>query len=337
MRHLNITTRITSHVLRLTKNPCKGGCHSLSLILRIKVLPMDPTKINIPWTESPFFPQLLERSNYDEKTKELLRNFSRDGYVVIDLDIDHGIIDKAIDKLEGNYRTEGRINETRRVLNGWKENEYVKQIATLPQVMDLLQVLYQRRPIPFQTLNFNMGSEQKTHSDSIHFHCIPNGFMCGVWVAFEEVNEFNGPLHYYPGSQKLPYYDMSHVGIRASYYKNEYEHYGAYEDFVEELLKSTSLERKEVHMKKGQALIWAANLFHGGSPIKDKNSTRYSQVTHYYFDNCFYYRPLHSDIPLGRWLQRNVVNIATGQKEKHIYLGQEVKQPFLKKVLKKVL
>ena len=35
-------------------------------------------------------------------------------------------------------------------------------------------------------------------------------------------------------------------------------------------------------MKRGQALIWAANLLHGGDPIGDPQSTRYSQVTHHY-------------------------------------------------------
>ena len=31
--------------------------------------------------------------------------------------------------------------------------------------------------------------------------------MCGVWVALEDITEDNGPLHYYPGSHRLPDYD----------------------------------------------------------------------------------------------------------------------------------
>jgi hypothetical protein len=45
---------------------------------------------------------------------------------------------------------------------------------------------------------------------------------------------------------------------------------------------------------KGQALIWAANLLHGGSVQHDPARTRWSQVTHYYFRDCIYYTPAFS-------------------------------------------
>ena len=65
----------------------------------------------------------------------------------------------------------------------------------------VLRSLYGREPLPFQNLNFSVGSEQKTHSDTIHFNSRPAGYMCGVWVALEDVDASNGPVMYYPGSQ----------------------------------------------------------------------------------------------------------------------------------------
>ena len=47
------------------------------------------------------------------------------------------------------------------------------------------------------------------------------------------------------------------------------------------------------------ALIWAANLLHGGAPILDPSATRWSQVTHYFFDNCAWYRPMASHVLPG--------------------------------------
>ncbi len=47
-------------------------------------------------------------------------------------------------------------------------------------------------------------------------------------------------------------------------------------------------------MPKGHALIWHANLLHGGSQQKDPRRTRHSQVTHYFFEDCKYYTPMHS-------------------------------------------
>ena len=53
----------------------------------------------------------------------------------------------------------------------------------------MLFSLYGREPFPFQTLNFPYGSRQHYHSDAVHFNSLPKGFMCGVWVALEDIHE----------------------------------------------------------------------------------------------------------------------------------------------------
>ena len=79
--------------------------------------------------------------------------------------------------------------------------------------------------------------------------------------------------------------------------------------------------------RKGQALIWCANLLHGGSPQTDPTRTRWSQVTHYFFDDCIYYTPAFSDEPLGRLALREIVNVADGVSKPNRYLGEEIKAP----------
>ncbi len=66
--------------------------------------------------------------------------------------------------------------------------------------------------------------------------------------------------------------------------------------------------------KKGEALIWSANLLHGGAVQKDPKRTRWSQVTHYYFENCAYYTPMYSNPAAGlmEW-RRELVDIRTKQ------------------------
>ena len=72
--------------------------------------------------------------------------------------------------------------------------------------------------------------------------------MCGVWMALEDVHEDNGPLHYYPKSHKLPFYEMSDMGIKGSdsiKRKNGYVDYGAYyENFIAEVVSDLRLEKK---------------------------------------------------------------------------------------------
>jgi hypothetical protein len=70
-------------------------------------------------------------------------------------------------------------------------------------------------------------------------------------------------------------------------------------------------------MKKGSALVWAANLVHGGCPIKRAGSTRMSQVTHYYFENCIYYTPIFSNRALGEISLRDVRDVRTGERVPH--------------------
>jgi ectoine hydroxylase-related dioxygenase (phytanoyl-CoA dioxygenase family) len=99
----------------------------------------------------------------------------------------------------------------------------------------------------------------------------------------------NGARVYYPGSHRLPVVTMEDVAPGPGP-----EHYALYEKYVENLVKQKNLKPAHAVLKKGQALIWASNLLHGGSAHIDKSRTRHSQVTHYFFEGCQYYHPLVS-------------------------------------------
>jgi hypothetical protein len=156
--------------------------------------------------------------------------------------------------------------------------------------------------LPFQTLNFPVGTEQDPHSDAMHFYSDPSGFMCGVWVALEDMDMDNGPLVYYPGSHKLPTPTWPQVEEALGIHL-ERSDYPTYEEFLNErgshyaaychqLIERHGLEPSYGTIKKGQALLWAPNLLHGGSPQKDRSRTRHSQVTHYFFEGCRHYMPM---------------------------------------------
>ena len=172
----------------------------------------------------------------------------------------------------------------------------MKALARSPSALALLEDLYGRRPLPFQTLNFLRGTQQAPHSDALHFSTIPEGFMCGVWVALEDIDMENGPLVYYPGTHKLPYVRPADFGVEA-----KWENYPSYEHYVADLIERQGLEPEYGTVKKGQAIIWAANLLHGGATQGDRSRTRLSQVTHYFFEGCRYYTPMASEGEDVRW------------------------------------
>ena len=272
-------------------------------------------QMNMPWFMTPFFKTLLQEANLSPADRTLVESYSRDGYIVIDAkipDLD-AFSARLIRDLDPLYRGRGRIQDA------WKENTDAKTLATLPEINRILRLLYQRDPIPFQTLNFAKGTEQHTHSDTVHFHCVPHGFMCGVWIALEDINADAGPLHVYPGSHKMPAWDFHDLGLPSGR-----ESYHRYEECMQAYVEAVGLEKHIVTMKKGQAVIWAATLLHGGEPINDRSKTRHSQVTHYYFENCLYYTPLLSDPYIGKMQMRTITDIRTGKTVPNMYAGKVV-------------
>lgn len=273
--------------------------------------------MNTPWVDSPFFKQELAQSPLGETTREMALQYAERGYLIMETGLPEGTFDRIVELLAPHYNDP-------RLQDAWKITPLVKEVAGCQPIMDMLRILYRREPFPFQTLNFRVGSQQKTHSDSIHFYSVPQRFMCGVWVALEDTDERNGPLHYYPGSHKLPFYDMADLSLQGSKDVTQYNHYLIYENFVQGLMKATGQKKEVFRVKKGQALIWSANLFHGGEPILRVGSTRHSQVTHYFFKDCMYYSPIWSDLPIEKMYMRLPTNILTGELIESTYLSQPI-------------
>jgi Phytanoyl-CoA dioxygenase (PhyH) len=221
--------------------------------------------------------------------------YERDGFLVLEgTGCDESVIDGAVADLDDLYEGEGHraggVNfYEHRIQDAWRISANVLALALSPEIHALLNELYGREPLPFQTLNFRKGSEQRAHSDTIHFNSTPPGFMCGIWVALEEIDMENGPLVYYPGSHRLPEFTMEDVGVEAR--QDQYPHY---ERFIADEIDRRRLAPAYGTIGKGQAIVWSANLLHGGMPQRDPARTRHSLVTHYFFEGCRFYTPMTS-------------------------------------------
>ncbi|HVW82148.1 MAG TPA: phytanoyl-CoA dioxygenase family protein [Mycobacteriales bacterium] len=281
------------------------------------------TSLQMPWFESPLFEAELERSELDPVRKEQVQRFARDGYLIFHLELPEfdQLADSVISTLAPDHDRLGL-----RLQDAWQYCEAVRKIAVADEVMSLLRDLYRREPIPFQTLNFKRGTEQAAHSDLAHFASMPPRYMAGVWVALEDVSEDlgNGPLFYYPGSHReLPIVEPHNLGVVGT----RDARYRAYEQTVGELIEHSSLERLVINAKRGDVLIWSANILHGGLPITDPSTTRQTQVTHVFFEGCRYYNPLYSNPALGHFSWRQVTDIRTGRTVPHVVDGKQVRLP----------
>ena len=147
--------------------------------------------------------------------------------------------------------------------------------------------------------------------------------MCGVWLALEDIHPDAGPLTYYPGSHKWPIIYNDLIGKVIGDDK-EFLAQKPYEQAWQAMVDTSGIKPEVFCPKKGQALIWAANLLHGGSHQKDPSRTRWSQVTHYYFDDCTYYTPAFSDPMAGNLDLREIVDISTGETVPNIYVDRPI-------------
>ncbi len=199
---------------------------------------------------------MLSDSRYEE--------YQRQGFLVFDPQIDPATIDAAFAGVRDMYLAEneppnGRLvayRDNRRIQDAWKIVPAVKAIATAPRVLELLAGLYRRKPLPFQTLNFRVGSEQQPHSVK-------------GWFA-KHLAQLRGFMR------------LRDTGAD----------YAIYERLVRDRITASGIAPTYATIKKGQAFLWAANLVHGGSHQFDRTRTRASQVTHFFFEGCRYYTPL---------------------------------------------
>ena len=274
--------------------------------------------------------------------------FAKDGFIILKDFLDTNLINELADWTKSfiygsskNLKVDvtGKQN---RIQDAALFEELVRELACHEKIINLLEEIYGRKPIPFQTLNFLRGTEQQTHSDSIHFNSIPQRWMCGVWVAFEDVGKENGPLHYYPGSHRLPILDASDTNSILLKKRGFYSAYSShYEPAIQELINIAGLKKEVFFPRKGDCLIWSSNLLHGGEAILDNSLTRLSQVTHYFFENCTYTCPLHSNPKKSKIIYKDPIHnfLEINSNNKNLLLSSKRKyliKHFLKKRLNQI-
>jgi Protein involved in biosynthesis of mitomycin antibiotics/polyketide fumonisin len=291
----------------------------------------DPLLPGVPLIESPLFAHHLATHGWSDAEREVATALNEKGYAVIDFPDPE--IDARISRIKARLERHFGIRPDdpasiagiteRRIQDAWAFDEDVRAIAANEEVLNLLGRLYGRPAFPFQTLNFPVGTQQAAHTDAVHFSSIPERFMCGVWLAMEDISLEAGPLMYVPGSHRWPVLSNTMIG-RRGWQSELHSAQAPFQQVWSAMVESTGAVSETFAAKKGQALIWCANLLHGGSPQSNRALTRWSQVTHYFFDDCVYYTPAFSDEPLGRLALRQIVNIADGARKPNRYLGEDV-------------
>jgi hypothetical protein len=249
-----------------------------------------------PWLDQASLNEIAgnqpEFQSFPKDIKEALINWSEDGYAILP-----GYFKKEADDVNQNIEEllkSGKIKFKygNKIMFALHQSDLIKSMGNDPLITKILSFLLGKEVSLFQSINFIKGSEQRAHSDSIHMSTHPQGFLIAIWVALEDIKEDQGALFYYPGSHKLPYLSNEDYDYGGNYFMLGRHANKRYEAKIEEIISNSNLQKKVFEAKKGDVLIWHANLIHGGSSVNKVNSTRKSMVFHYYTKEVICYHEI---------------------------------------------
>eukprot|EP00472_Partenskyella_glossopodia_P012828 CAMPEP_0197517902 /NCGR_PEP_ID=MMETSP1318-20131121/2980_1 /TAXON_ID=552666 /ORGANISM="Partenskyella glossopodia, Strain RCC365" /LENGTH=418 /DNA_ID=CAMNT_0043067831 /DNA_START=51 /DNA_END=1307 /DNA_ORIENTATION=- len=156
----------------------------------------------------------------------------------------------------------------------------VRAMALDPRITRALAELLDFKPVMMNSLNFVYGSTQVFHMDTWYMPPPSSQKMVAIWIALDDVTHYNGPLRYWPGSHKIKPYRFPNGRLNQPAGGEWRE---GFDNYINAEIAKRNITMEEFHAKKGDVLIWHAQLYHGGSPILDGyQSTRRSLVCHYY-------------------------------------------------------
>lgn len=253
----------------------------------------------LPWLDQPdALENLKQHPDFlamDAGLQAKVRQFLQEGFLILENFIpqkDTEALTAEVNQLLGSGKA-GFNYTGRKIFNLQEQSELADQrFFRHPEIIKLLSFLLGKKVIPFQSMNFIQGSEQRAHSDSIHMTTEPPGYLIATWTALEDCSDGSGLLYYYPGSHRLPYVMTPDYASGNTLFSIGDDSNRRYEDKIAELIKQHNLQKKTFHAKRGDVLIWHANLLHGGNPIDNPKSTRRSMVCHYFAEDVICYHEI---------------------------------------------
>ena len=236
---------------------------------------------------------------------ERIFRFARDGYLVIEKAVPEVVVDRIVADLEGfwtnppatmrmeTHEPDGQLRVMQpdisyragrtKLLDAFAYSAAARAAISAPPVMEFLHTIFDDKPQAFQSLTFWHGSQQPMHKDTAYVRVDGNPLaLAATWLALEDIEQGTGELEYFVGSHHAP--DFRFGGV-SKWMNTADADYGAEHDrflaSLHEDARQYNHTRASFLGRKGDILIWHADLAHGGSPVTKPGRTRLSLVTHF--------------------------------------------------------
>jgi phytanoyl-CoA hydroxylase len=274
------------------------GCNMKNLShedsMNFRTLAADANRdFRLPWFMSHDYQNDERYKSLPEDIRSLSDEFMRDGYIVIEGDVEQDLCDLTIRKFQEFTRINADYFDPHRDEYGFLQR-VINLHLTLPAIFEIFtsakrtlalqDALFAGPTSVYTTLYYERGSSQDIHRDTPYFTTRPEYNYFGTWFALEDAHAGNGCLEAIRGGHLIPEIDRQKFarenrgdGIVDAIDPALFD---AYQNEVSRLCATEGLEKVKLPLKKGDVLIWHPQLPHGGSPIADRTLTRHSIVAH---------------------------------------------------------
>ncbi len=256
------------------------------------------------WTDRRDAEQEIERRAREGRISaplaERLRFWVSNGYVVLEQAVDGAVCDQLRADLETAFRqgderllfhspagadyrplSAGLDTERARVVDVYVYYESALRALFSPAIVEFLSAVFDDRVLLFQSLTFERGSQQPLHQDTAFVVVDAPLELAASWIALEDIEPGSGELTYLEGSHRLPEYLFSGAFKNWNPKRDGEDQHAEWERLLHQNAERLGLKRRTFLPRKGDVLIWAADLAHGGSAVTDPALTRRSLVGHY--------------------------------------------------------
>lgn len=255
-------------------------------------------------------PMWIDRSDADtriaaiattENRKELadrLTDFKRDGFVILRQAVPHQAIDNYIAEFDEAAKTDQDImvsygrdvfpiagqdlhKPLLKILDTLVKLPTAMPLAFADRIVEFVEEVFDDAPLAFQSLHFEVGSTQAIHQDTAYVVLNQPRKLVAAWIALQDVEPGSGELIYYPGSHRFG--EFMYPGDK-KHWNPETDGDAIHDHHLNWLhvaAKENGVSTSSFLPKKGDVLIWHADLAHGGGEITDPSLTRRSLVVHY--------------------------------------------------------
>jgi ectoine hydroxylase-related dioxygenase (phytanoyl-CoA dioxygenase family) len=241
-----------------------------------------------------------EAGAIDVADAELLRHWIDHGYVILPgavppdacdrlrADLDRAFVggDERLlmtsPAVEGMEPLRAGVDPERaRVVDAYVHYESARAALFSDPIVRFLRTVFEDDPLLFQSLTFERGSQQPMHQDTAFVVTSSPMEFAASWIALEDIYPGSGELTYLDGSHRLPEYLFSGKYKHWNAKRDGDDQHSEWHELIHRNAERMGLERRTFLPRKGDVLIWSADLAHGGSPVTDRSLTRKSLVGHY--------------------------------------------------------